>query len=225
MGGAITQVKFYTKVLSLKQLMLLKALGPFMSENGYYLGGGTALALMFGHRKSVDLDWFTRDPMKDPEIIAARLGRCLAVTNLDLKEIEVARGTLYATANRVRLSMMEYPYPMLGKFVNWQEANCELASLDDLACMKLSAIAKRGAKKDFVDIYALLEKHAGLGEMVSLFRKKFLQHDITHMLYSLTYFDDAEPQPMPTMYWQVSWATMKKQIVSAVTGFAAQNKK
>jgi hypothetical protein len=55
----------------------------------------------------------------------------------------------------VKFSFLEYRYAPLVEPVEWAEYGCRLAGLEDLACMKLSAIGGRGAKKDFIDIYAL----------------------------------------------------------------------
>jgi len=93
---------------------------------------------------------------------------------------------------------------------------CTLASLDDLACMKLSAVAQRGSKKDFIDIYALLKKHRSLKQLLRLYQKKFNGADIAPVLYGLNYFDDAEKQRMPRMVWSVTWEEIKKTILGAV---------
>jgi hypothetical protein len=58
-------MKYFTEGLSKKQIKVLKALGPHMAPKGFYLAGGTALAIHYGHRLSVDLDWFTPQSFKD----------------------------------------------------------------------------------------------------------------------------------------------------------------
>lgn len=93
---------------------------------------------------------------------------------------------------------------------------CALASLTDLACMKLSALAQRGAKKDFVDIYALGIQYCSLPDMLDWYRQKYAVTDFTHVLYSLTYFDDADRERMPRMFWESSWRTIKKTIAQWV---------
>ena len=71
-----------------------------------------------------------------------------------------------------------------------------LASPEDLACMKLSAIAQRGARKDFCDLYALGKTSFSLQEMLDFYRKKFSIRDIGSVLYGLIYFDDTESERM-----------------------------
>ena len=94
--------------------------------------------------------------------------------------------------------------------------DCRLASLMDLACMKLSAIAQRGARKDFCDLYVLGSRHFSLQEMLGFYQKKFNIRDIGSVLYGLVYFDDAEQERMPRMLWKVSWKEIKKTITGWV---------
>jgi hypothetical protein len=93
---------------------------------------------------------------------------------------------------------------------------CKVASyaenLDDLACMKLSDIAQRGLRKDFCDIYFLGTKHRPLQDLLSLYRQKFNVQDISPVLYGLSYFDNAEQEPMPLMLLAVQWKTIKKTL-------------
>lgn len=220
MGSKDAPVKFYTEVLPNNQLALLKKLGPFMREKRCHLGGGTAIALMLGHRRSVDLDWFTPGSIPDSERLAGELKRYAGNATVSIKDIDIARGTIYATLGGIRISILEYCYPTLRPAVRWPGGGCELASLDDLSCMKLAAVASRGAKKDFVDIYALLEKHTTLKTMFSRYREKYSERNITHIVFSLTYFEDAEPQPLPGMLWNVTWEEMKKRIQEAVKEFS-----
>ena len=84
--------------------------------------------------------------------------------------------------------------------------------MDDLACMKLSAIAQRGARKDFLDIYALCTVHRPLPELLPLYQKKFNVEDISPVLYGLVYFDNAEEQRMPVMLWDVRWSRVKSAL-------------
>ena len=94
--------------------------------------------------------------------------------------------------------------------MHWPDYGCRLASLDDLACMKLSAVAQRGAKKDFVDLYALGLYHRPLPDLLALYRQKYATNDIAHLLYALAYFDDADPERMPHLLWNFDWRTIKR---------------
>ena len=78
--------------------------------------------------------------------------------------------------------------------------------------MKLSAIAQRGSRKDFVDTYALGIEYRPLREMIGLYRRKYSVEDMVHVLYSLAYFDDAEQERMPKMVWKTDWRVIKETI-------------
>jgi hypothetical protein len=209
-------MNLHPEVLPSEQQDALRQLGRVAGNLGYYLGGGTAVAIHLGHRRSVDLDWFT-ERMDDPMRLATQIrdqGVRLEVQNVD-------RGTLHGKLGTVRLSFLAYTYPLLKPLINWSSFHCPLASIDDLAAMKLLAIEQRGAKKDFVDIYAIGTRGLSLANMLELYLKKFSVADVSRVTYSLCYFDDAEPEPMPTMLADIAWGDAKKTIqtwVKSITG-------
>lgn len=194
--------------LGKSQISALNNIADFANARGFYLAGGTALSLYFGHRKSVDLDWFTSEKIEDSLALAAQIRE----KGFDFQTEAASAGTLHGSLTKVRVTFLEYKYPLLQPFQKIAKPNFNLASLDDLACMKLSAIAQRGARKDFCDIYALVIKHRPLSEMLELYKAKFGVNEITPVIYGLNYFDDAETERMPIMVWNVSWSTIKKTI-------------
>lgn len=134
-------MKYFVEGLPKKQIKVLKALGPHMAPKGFYLAGGTALAIHYGHRVSVDLDWFTAQPFDDSLLLA----QTLRSSGLDLAIEQVSPGTLHGSVQDVRVTFLQYQYPMLKSVQYWKDMDCDLAALEDLACMKLSAIAQRSA--------------------------------------------------------------------------------
>jgi hypothetical protein len=120
----------------------------------------------------------------------------------------------------VKVSFLRYTYRLLDELQSTPELPCEIASLRDLACMKLSAVASRGTKKDFVDIWALGEHGFSLPEMVSWYQEKYQTDDVSHILTALSYFDDANPEPMPEMVWSGDWPDIKETIQQRVKQFA-----
>jgi hypothetical protein len=205
---------YHTEIMPDAQQGALRSAGPLAAELGFYLAGGTALAIQIGHRRSVDLDWFTPDRIADPLRLAADVRRSLPAFEVTGTEA----GTLHGMTGGVRISFLEYPYPALVEPVTWPEYSCRLASLEDLACMKLSAIGGRGAKKDFIDIHALGRVRFSLADMLALYQRKFSVHEVAHIVVSLTYFDDAEAEDMPEMLWDVDWPEIKRTIESWVKG-------
>jgi predicted nucleotidyltransferase component of viral defense system len=202
------EMKYHLEGLKPKQIKVLRQMGRPMQERGFYLGGGTTLAIYFGHRTSVDLDWFLPDRINDAFILA----ESLRGAGLDFVTTQTGPGTLHGTILGVRVTFLEFHYPLLQPVTQWKEMECSLASLDDLACMKLSAIAQRGQRKDFCDIYILGTKHRPLQDLLSLYQRKFKVKDISPVLYGLSYFDDADDEPMPRMLMNVQWRTIKKTI-------------
>jgi hypothetical protein len=205
-------MKYSTDGLPKKQISVLKSLGGQMSAMGFYLAGGTALAIHLSHRISVDLDWFTPNSFADGMILAQSLRN----SDIGLEIEQVSPGTLHGSVNGVRVTFLQYQYPLLKPIERWNEMSCPLASLEDLACMKLSAVAQRGARKDFCDIYALGKNVFSLSQMLGFYQKKFSIRDIGSVLYGLVYFDDAESERMPRMLLDVSWREIRNTILGWV---------
>ena len=137
---------------------------------------------------------------------------------MELEIEQISAGTLHGSIQDVRVTFLQYRYPMLKSVHYWQDMNCNLASLEDLACMKLSAIAQRGARKDFCDLYALGKTTFSLQAMLGFYQKKFDIQDIGSVLYGLVYFDDAENERMPRMLWNIPWREIKNTILEWVKG-------
>ncbi len=175
----------------------------------FYLAGGTGLALQLGHRRSVDLDFFSTDMFDEELLIRKLLG--LAGFSVVGKD----SSTLHAGIGRVKASFLGYPYPVIFPFLSFADVN--VADPRDIACMKISAIAGRGTRRDFVDLYFVSKSH-GLQPLLELFRRKFAKADYSkiHILKSLTYFHDAEEDPMPDMLADLSWDEVKNFFRSVV---------
>ena len=183
--------------------VLIKIRETQVLEN-FYLAGGTALSLILGHRKSIDLDFFSSSFPKF-EILVAKL------KTLNPKVINQDKGTLDLYIDGVKVSFLEYKYPLIGDFLEFDQV--KVASLEDIACMKLSAISSRGSKKDFIDLYFILQK-LSLGELLDLFEKKFkgVDYQMSHILKSLVYFEEAEKQPDPEFLVDVDWNEVRKAL-------------
>jgi hypothetical protein len=198
-------LKLHREVLGRSQRALLRRLSPVARDHGFYLAGGTGLALQLGHRRSVDFDWFREQPIDDP----LRLAAGLQTPALRLTVERVERGTLHAAVKRVRVSFLEYRYPQLQPLL--EVAGLRLAALEDIAAMKLAAVAQRGSRKDFVDVFALGQRFA-LADMLGFYRAKYGLKDVGHVLVALSYFDDADRERQPTLLRRWDWSTMKATI-------------
>lgn len=176
----------------------------------FYLAGGTALALYYGHRFSIDLDWFSENFSYSPDFRKklSELGK-LSIDNEGEK-------TFNGVLNGVKISFFEYPYLLIFPKINYRD-DIYLASRPDIAVMKLEAVARRGTYKDFLDLYFLLQEYS-LDDLLSFLREKFvgIEYNETHLLKSLTYFEDAEKSEFPEMIKEVKWEEVKRTVVSAV---------
>lgn len=184
---------------------------PFVKK--YYLAGGTAVALNLGHRLSVDLDFFSPTPEK-PTLIASALANA---GNLDIFQND--EGTFNGSLNGVKLSFFLYPYRLLQDTDRFE--GLSVAAFPDLVCMKLDAIASRGTKRDFVDLYFLLQK-SNIDDALELFMKKFTTQNvpITHILKSLIYFGDAEAEGELQMKIDIDWETIKAYFQEIVSTYS-----
>lgn len=205
----------HKEILLPTQLRVLEQLGPFTSSRNFYLGGGTTIALRLGHRRSDDLDWFTPEIIEAPDRLAADLQQ----SGIPFVIEDISPGTLHGNVSSVKTSFLQYGYPLLGGLHTVPELGCQLASLDDLTAMKLAAVSQRGSRKDFLDIYELGIKHASIERMLELYEQKYAVTDIGHVLLGLSYFDDAEQEPMPIVMRHINWEDVKKTIRSWVKGY------
>lgn len=174
----------------------------------FYLAGGTALAFYFGHRFSVDLDWFAEK--FDYNVLFRQKLENLGKLSID----EGSEKTFNGSLNGVKVSFLEYPYPLVSPKIKYKE-NVYLAGIPDIAVMKLETVAQRGSYKDFIDIYFLLQKYS-LKEMFGFLRKKFINinYNETHLLKALTYFEDAKGTPEPKMIQAANW----KKVIETIRG-------
>jgi len=198
-----------TDTLEKNTLDLVKKLQSISCLRETRLVGGTALALLLGHRISVDIDLFGIEAPNTQE-----LQESLKDNGLDpLLNYSGASVSQFAI-NNVNVDVVRYPYQWLAPSIN--EEGVRLASLQDIAAMKLEAITNRGTKRDFVDVYFLL-KHFSLNEQMKLYTQKYPDGSSFNVMRSLTFFADAEEMPMPKMLIPVDWEEIKSAVKNAVT--------
>lgn len=185
-------------------LELLKHLMGAVCLASTRLVGGTALALQYGHRMSVDLDFFGQleEDYENLRDVLRKTGR--------LKIIKESRNIRIYTVDDIKIDFVNYYcYPWIDKAI--EEDGIRLASPMDIAAMKINAIEGRGTKKDFIDIYCLLQ-HYSLQEILLFYQRKYPENSLFRALMSLSYFEDADPQLMPKMFLSIGWEEMKTVI-------------
>ena len=165
---------------------------------------------------SRDLDFFTTDLFNEDLL----LQQAHRITGFSL--VAKAPHMLHAVIQGTKVTFLGYAYPVL--FPIAQFLGVAVADPRDIACMKISAIASRGMKRDFVDLYAAAQQF-GFGDLVQLFDRKYSQtrYNKLHILKSLTFFDDAEKDPMPYMLIPLDWLQVKEFFIREASRLILQD--
>lgn len=202
-------MRLHTDTLPKATAAALEKIKNISNLKDFYLSGGTALSLQLGHRESEDLDFFTRIPF-DPQLLQQKLSQCGELGNVMIDE-----ETLNVFVDGVKLQFLHYPYNLLEEFIPWNGIN--LSSVNDIACTKLITISMRGGKKDFIDLYIIMQQMI-LKDLFSKLDIKYakVRYNYPHILKSLVYFEDADTQPMPRMHVPLDWEKVKDFIIQEV---------
>lgn len=189
-------------------LELLKSISALNQLNSFGLGGGTNLALRFGHRLSIDLDFFTNTSFDTSFLFQ------LLIKEFPSAELLFEKNhTIMLNINNTKVDFILYPFPWLRPFDTF--GNIRLLSISDIIPMKLQAASNRNAKKDYWDIAILLKQYS-LGEMLEMFKTKFHHIDTGFIIHSLTDFENADSEPDPDIYINISWSEIKLQLTGEI---------
>jgi len=207
-------MNWHPEILPLSTRQNLTLLKPSAFIRNFYLAGGTGLALQIGHRFSEDLDFFTSSHFNESSLIQEV--SILGEFSLEKKEDQ----TIIAVLNKTKLSFLGYPYPLISPPQLFEDT--PVASVADIVCMKIDAIASRGAKRDFIDVYLVANEIMPLSEIFKKFQEKYVSvgFNLVHIKKSLVYFDDAERDPMPRMIKPVNWEKVKSFFESEILKLA-----
>ncbi len=194
----------HPKVLSAQAWELVADLGDRGLLKDWTLCGGTGLALQFGHRLSEDLDFFRHRP-GGLDRLPEQLSKVASVEILD-RAVE----TLHVRVGGTRLSFMGLEAPLLHRGILYR--GLTVGDTRDIASLKLVAIGGRGSRKDFVDLYFYLQQTPGLDQLFEHLERRDpgIDWNRFHLLKSLTWFEDAEQEPMPKMLKKVTWEEVKR---------------
>ena len=195
----------HEKVLPQHSLELLNAFERDTSPQlaGWTLAGGTGLAFHLGHRVSEDLDFFRTDGVDVRRLHAALREHGTYET------LQEEDHTLTVLMQDTKLSFFRVRDPFL--FDAEPHRFFAVADTRDIALMKLAAISSRGSRKDFADLYMILQNRPTLESYFDLLPDKYDPSSLNsyHILKSLTYFDDAEAEPAPQMLVPFDWEECK----------------
>ncbi|MFA6295069.1 MAG: nucleotidyl transferase AbiEii/AbiGii toxin family protein [Candidatus Paceibacterota bacterium] len=193
----------HEETLAKSTKVLLDKLSKVSWLSDFYLAGGTGLALQIGHRISVDLDFFTEKEFNEIDLISklSSIG--------DLEVIQRSSQSITGTLDEVKFSFLGYKYPILNSCM--EHNGVRIASIEDIACMKLDALSSRGTKRDFIDLYFIAKK-IPMTSILELFEQKYatVKYNMMHIKKSMVYFDDTKDDPTPNMIIPVEWEDIKK---------------
>lgn len=205
----------HPEILDSKRLKVLKELS-FLSEGGYYLAGGTALALQIGHRTSLDFDFYHPQHFDSGKLFS----KLQSVFGERVTERHREEDTLTGDIDGIHFSFFWYKYPLVRVLKDFEGA--PLASIEDIAAMKIIAIIQRGTRRDFIDVYYLL-KRVDLDVLFSWTEEKYPSFNRYVGMRALIYFDDAEKRTDESRITifdkKLTWEEAKRTITKKVRDY------
>lgn len=168
-----------------------KTIFPLLKNfTGFYLAGGTALAMQIGHRISVDFDLFI-----DSQIKASQLSELKKYFKDSKIETLINNpDELTVLVDSVKITFLNYPFPLIESNIDFE--GISLMNPKDIAAAKAYAIGRRGTLKDYIDLYFLFrENHTDINECITIAKQKF-GREFNARLFAeqLIYLDDIEDE-------------------------------
>lgn len=206
----------YKETVESTTLELLNSLQSQPYLKGFYLVGGTALALRIGHRRSVDLYLFSNFSFD----VVQLLENLTADYNFNL--FFSANNTIKGSIDNVKVDFLSHRYAYIGEPI--VEEEIEMLSLQDIIAMKLNAISGSGQRvKDFIDIF-YLNRSFSIEQMIGFYKKKYTQYNEVSVLKSLVYFDDIDFNDWPeiTAEPNLKWHVVKNELEKSVKKYLKQ---
>lgn len=199
------------EIIDKERYRLLKDITEIISIPNYYMVGGTGLSLQLGLRESFDFDFCVPEQFNN-EILLEEMNK---IGKLEIKQNQ--KGTCDVILNGVQISFFYYPNKVLKDFARTVEIpKLKIASVLDIAIMKIVAIGGRGAKKDFFDLYQILNKcKISLKELADGLIQKFGTNvNYANVIMGLSYFEDAEQEILPKTFVDYNWEEIKDYFIN-----------
>jgi len=194
-------------------LGLLKSLQSKKYLRGFNLAGGTALSLLNGYRKSVDIDLFSNFAFDTGQMLE------ILAQDFDFDLLFSATNTLRGSVENIKIDIIAHRYRLLED--PHTEENISILSEPDIIAMKLNAISVSGQRiKDFIDIFYLLDKY-DLKSMLYYYQSKYDQENDMLILKSLIYFDDVDESEWPVLIKDpdLKWKDVKRKIERTIISY------
>lgn len=193
-------------------LGLLKELVALPELNQFRLVGGTALSLIYGHRKSIDLDFFTDVPLDKEILIPALEGAFGPIITVN----DRSKPIYQCIIQDVKVDFVSVKDPFLNPIQITE--GIPFADIKDLVALKLNAVKGRGVKKDFFDVAKLLEFYT-LFDLFKFYNDRYAYDDTFAVIRSISYFDDAENTITPESLDGMTWLKVKTIIKKALDDY------
>ncbi len=203
----------HTESVQSSTLELIKALQQKEYLKGFYLVGGTALALYYGHRQSIDIDLFSNKSFDEEQLLEQ------IHQDYSYQLFYTATNTLKGSIADTSVDIIAHRYPYLNEPKSFN--GISILSDKDIIAMKLNAISVSGQRsKDFIDIYYGLNKYT-IADMVSFYKIKYKQSDAAHILKSLVCFDDVDFIDWPVLIIDpdLKWSSIKWRLEKEMTAY------
>ncbi len=204
----------HTQTVEPGAFSLLKHIMEIPALRDFSLVGGTALSLLYGHRKSVDLDLFSHLPFENETIIS-----CLEkeFTSRLITEQKPKWFGVFCYIDGVKVDLVRHPHPLIGSIQTVE--GIRIFSTEDIIAMKVQAVLGRGRKKDFRDIAELLH-HYTVDDFIHFHKRKYTgQNLLISVPQAITYFADAEEDEDPFSLKNQSWEEVKSFIAKKVSDY------
>lgn len=206
----------YWNIIDEERYKLLKKICENVTLDDYYMVGGTALSIQLWLRESFDFAFCVRSKFNN-DLLVEELNK---IGKVEVKQNQI--GTVDVLLNNVQVSFFYYPNNVLKEFIKTDEIeNLKMASIIDIAAMKVAAIGGRGAKKDFFDLYNIMNKeNISVKEIAEAVVEKFgMNVNYVNMIMGLSYFDDAEDEILPETFVKYDWNEIKKYFINIQSQF------
>jgi len=204
---------WHTEILpkNTQKALVFLSTQKWLKKSSWYLAGGTALALQVGHRQSLDLDFFNLSV----DFSEAKLIQHFKKADWETDFIKEA--TVYGKLLGAKISFIGYPF-FIPKENFLQYGSIKVLQLKDIAVMKIIALSQRGKKRDFLDLYWYVRNLESLEQIILKIDNQYPQtnHNLHHILKSLTYFTDADEDPMPNLNFKVTWQEVKSYFLKEI---------
>lgn len=204
----------YTQTVEPGAFSLLNQLMKIPELQQFSLVGGTALSLLYGHRKSIDLDLFSHESFENETIVS-----CLdrEFGGRFFREQKPQWFGIFCFIDNIKVDLVCHPQPLIGSVKTIE--GIRMFSTEDIIAMKIQAVLGRGRKKDFWDIAELLN-HYTLDEFIQFHKRKYAgQNLLISVPQALTYFSDAEEDVDPVSLKNQSWERVKTFIAKKVSEY------